>query len=123
MTEGPSDLLSRAADLIRDVAGNDLTPPPWHVRVTPSRENSDDDTVWVACQVGSTVAVVGEAYTSAPQDAKWIALLNPAVAPALERALRHEAGMIRTICERGDPFYGPSPLLDLARVILGEEEQ
>lgn len=111
----PSDLLSRAADLIRDVAASAF-PGPW---------SNGERCVWAVGDVLDAViddGPEGNGGTIDEETARWIALLNPAVAPALERALRHEAGMIRTVCERGDPFYGPSPLLDLACAILGEEE-
>lgn len=92
MRDDPAAFLVAAADAIRDLAANDLTPGRWEVRVTPSDVANEDDTVWIACEDGSTVAVVGEAYTSAPRDAAWIAALSPQVAAdPMERMLRQSA--------------------------------
>lgn len=119
MSDSPSAILSRAADLIRDTAAADLTPGRWEVRVTPSDDEGEDDTVWVACDRGSTVAVVGEVYTSAPRDARWIALMSPAVAPMIASWLRYAAEMWDYPDQPGNDVRA----LDFARAVLGEKEE
>lgn len=73
----PGELLSRAADLIRDSAAS-AVPAPWESNVC--------DVWFQGPYEAEMVADCGDART-----AKWVALLSPAVAPAIEAWLRDAA--------------------------------
>jgi len=93
MPDTPSELLTRAADLIRDrVVGT--TPGPW------GYEDSSMDLDGAVYQhpTGEEVAFVRSTSINV-QDAngRWIALLNPSVAPAIESMLRDAAVSWRSL--------------------------
>jgi len=106
----PSELLVAAADRIRDRAAA-AAPGPW-VAVESDHHTSHDDkydedgyfvestseTVALGAYVASaTGANIGQGCSDCMEgtigkgNAEWIALLSPAVAPALERLLRDAA--------------------------------
>lgn len=114
MTESPSGILSRAADLIRDTAAA-ASPGPWTVEPSDYEWDVSDEVRgdWLhgrvklsadttprkptSCWIKTQDQGIGYAYESSHEgsidlnDGAWIALLNPAVAPALEAWLRNSA--------------------------------
>lgn len=138
----PSELLTRAADLIRDTAAA-ATPGPWEVD-GPERDiraiHSEDGAGVV---MGARDPVDEASVFNTNADARWIALMSPAVAGPAERLLREAAesaarhvpvwqnssvdgfdGPKRTDAEVADlveHHYGPA--LALARAVLGEKEE
>jgi hypothetical protein len=133
----PSELLVAAADRIRDLAAKaspgvwaakNLTehghPGAWWVEV---RHEDDETTSW------STVADLSNINSGA--DARWIAALSPAVAPALIGWLQESSGKW-AIAEQRAPLAGTDcsqlvrdddrAALDFARLLcpdLVEEQQ
>lgn len=105
----PSELLTRAADLIRDTAAH----------FQPYVDNFDDDgrfdgpaDDWIYYQVDR----------NASRDARrWIALLNPSIAPALEFWLRNAAEMVKPF-DQGyttSAYCAERGALAFAHVLLG----
>ena len=100
----PSSILSRAADLIRDTAAA-AGPDEWTFEAFAPA-------VWEG-------------------DARWIALMSPAVAPMIEawlrqvqvRAARSEESA--ALLGWAEPIYREEvgPALALARAVLGEKEE
>lgn len=81
----PSEILQAAADRIRDLAAA-VTPGPWETIASSGgiwREASAERAV------RTSPGYLGG--MNAAEDARWIAALSPAVAPALERLLRDAA--------------------------------
>lgn len=81
MSQSPSEALSAAADLIRDLAA-ETSPAPWHA--------TDPYILEVE---GSGMASVGVRLA----DARWIAALSPALAPLLINWLETEAACIASV--------------------------
>lgn len=112
----PSELLSRAADLVRDTAEK-ATDGPWRERFdAPGR---------IAGPYGSVVCEL----RSPMADGRWIALASPALAPHLELILRHvaerwakTARIAAQYDASADDWMTDSDraMLALARVVLGE---
>lgn len=128
----PSELLTQAADLVRDTAGK-ATPGPWQACEPWTSGVDYPATVQTVTTAGfPNTSVAGWAVHTedggfdgglAPVNAKWIALLNPAVAPALEAILREQAELHRVMAERGDPLYAGESVLALAKALLGAPEE
>lgn len=127
--ESPSSILSRAAALIRDTAAK-VTPAPWNAGSVDEETGRFfglyGDFGWTVHGPSGTAEL--EDTERGLADCRWIALMSPAVAPALERILRDAAksfdveskiftpeGMAKKVTERR--FAGP---LALARAVLGE---
>lgn len=96
MTDSPSAILSRAADLIRDTAAA-ADDGPWIVYrdgwCILSQPDRDDRATWrTVCSEGFT-----------PENGRWIALLSPAVAPAMADLLQQMTGMWRLYEDRPLP--------------------
>lgn len=124
----PSAILSRAADLIRDTAAA-ATEGPWE----SDRQFSHANVVYAKRDLIDSVGVAGRRLDLPPvftgqiasrarsqfeADARWIALMSPAVAPAIEGWLRHAAEMWDYPDQPGNDEWA----LDFARAVLGEKE-
>lgn len=94
----PSEILVRAADLIRDTAGLAVA-PPWSQSLNRVMAGQDED-----CEVASATTT---------RTAAWIALMSPAVAPALEAVFLSAAV---DALEIGPDHH----MVDLARAVLRE---
>lgn len=119
MPERPSVLLSRAADLIRDTAAGTL-PAPWHVTSSDFVYSADGKSVADRREYDDYAHYpTGEDLR--PEDARWIALLNPAVAPHIEKWLRFEAREFEKLRHVGFDleFAEHNPALAFARAVLG----
>lgn len=79
----PSDLLTAAADRVRDLAAA-AQRGPWIFDEDTDRVMVDDTVYSVTCYAGAD-----------HDDSQWIAALSPAVAPALEAVLRKAANDVR----------------------------
>lgn len=121
----PSELLSQAADLIRD-AGADAQPGPWALWPSPTMPGE-----YVVHHLRDRLAgpdphrvATTHGLNCAEADGRWIALLNPAVAESLEAWLRHEATHIKGLRTWGAAFALPSTrhAMAFARAVLGLED-
>ena len=117
----PSEVLVRAADLIRDTAAA-ATDAPW--ATVAMRDHSFS--VW-----SSNTSFEGEdeevANSPIEPDARWIALMSPAVAGPIEqvfRAMVPAAEQAEAIPRESARVYpkGFHAVLALARAVLGEKE-
>lgn len=125
----PSELLTAAADRVRDLAAAAM-PGPWTAVLTDHiREHIDDPEPTLA--LGAYVAgpenrKTGEGCSYcmrgniSPGTAEWIAALSPAIAAPLEAILRDTAGYFEQFAH----YWVTVPeharnALDLARSILG----
>lgn len=135
----PSETLTRAADLIRDTAAA-AEPGPWG-------STSDDNVTWFGRNDPETgqplTTIAGLYHGKRAATGRWIALMSPAVAPAIESILREAAESAarhvpvwqdssvdglpapkRTaaeVSELVEHHYGAA--LALARAVLGEKEE
>lgn len=143
MTSAPSAILTRAADLIRDRA-DAATPGPWSTvrRVDGNGNLRQADFTRPPVAEGCAPQTRAVRPHETP-DYEWIALMSPAVAPAIESILREAAESAahhvpiwqdssmdglpapkRTaaeVAELVEHHYGPA--LALARAVLGEKEE
>lgn len=116
----PSELLTRAADLIRDTAALAIA-PPWSACGRSVMDGPDED---------HEVALTPTTTT-----ARWIALMSPAVARHLESILRRAAADIVVYVPAWNSRPRPEGEVDrlierqfggalgLARAVLGEKEE
>lgn len=100
MTDSPSQLLSRAADRVRELAAA-ATPGPWqacepwiagdeypvYVQTVTTEGYPNSDVAGMAVESADDGTHGGVAIG----DARWIATMSPAVAPYLEAILRRDA--------------------------------
>ena len=105
MSESPSAILVRAADLIRDTAAA-AEQQGWRF---------DDEWGYVRDANGDLVA------ETSSSEGRWIALMSPAVAGPVERWLRETSRHVRTFGESADG-WAAAPALAFARAVLGEKE-
>lgn len=125
----PSELLTRAADLIRDAAAA-ATDGPWFTHDAHLNEGGHTATVLSGVYPEGQLRAWLPTWSHEPwdetrnvwNDAKWIALLSPAVAPWLERMLRHRAEVI-VWAESWDQVadIGERHLAEHVIAVLGEE--
>ena len=122
MSDSPSAILSRAADLIRDTAAA-ATPGQWEA------EEQGGERVELVLRSPSADVVVVHRFSPHPDslnraDARWIALMSPAVAPMIEKWLRDTAAYFDEFAD----YWITIPeqardALALARAVLGEKEE
>lgn len=116
----PSELLTAAADRVRDLAAQ-AQPGPWGSWPSPDmpgevvvhRRNPRTDR-----PDPHRVATV-HGLLCAEEDARWIAALSPAVAPYMERWLRRAARAWPRPDRLGASDFDA---LHLAKLILGEDQ-
>lgn len=116
----PASTLSRAADLIRDTAAA-ATPGPWAVDDPAYVETiyaEDGTSVVAGGRWGGEASVFNDSA-----DARWIALMSPAVAPAIEALLREYARCADELDYAVDRSPDGAAALALARAVLGEKEE
>ena len=119
-----AELLRRAADRIEQLAA-EAKPGPW-IRDTGIDHQGGEVLLVSSANVTDQFPVVAEMGGTAVIDqrnAAWIATLGPQVAAPLAAWLREEAhlGPLYQIDgQNRDPDF-PSPAVQLARAILGEE--
>ena len=134
----PSELLTQAADLIRDAAAA-ATPGPWRqhdchllhgghtASVLSGKGNDTELRAWLPTFESYPWGEKRNVWN----DARWIALLNPAVAAPLEAMLRGACGMWRVYENRGwsttkvEAHVGAEhrAALALAKALLGTPEE
>lgn len=98
MTGFPSAILNRAADLIRDTAAA-ATPGPWFTHDTHLNAGGHTATVLSGVYPEGQLRAWLPTWSHEPwdetrnvwNDARWIALMSPAVAPMIEAMLRAAA--------------------------------
>jgi hypothetical protein len=116
VTESPSALLERAAALIEQRAA-DATPGPW-VRQSPDHTVTNIDS-----SDRQSVAFERDEGACDQEDALWITMLSPVVAPPLVEWLRDAARRMEL-----HPHLSPEgstmqrTALKFARIVLGEPE-
>lgn len=117
----PSALLSRAADLIRDTAAT-ATPGPWG-----STTDSNADVTFFGRndpETGQALTTIAGLYHGEhAATGRWIALMSPAVAPAIEALLREYARCADELDYAVDRSPDGAAALALARAVLGEKEE
>lgn len=132
MADSPSAILSRAADLIRDTAAA-ATEGPWR-----QHDGWWPGTLGVVASVLSgegsdtSLRALLPTYEEKPattarnvwNDARWIALMSPAVAPMIEKWLRDTAAYFDEFAD----YWVTIPeqardALALARAVLGAKEE
>jgi hypothetical protein len=124
--ESPSSLLERAADLIENLACG-ATAGPWRSSPHPSHRDESNvlDSKGSSPFVSACCGGNCYGYVERPEDAAWIATLDPSVAPSLVAWLRRAAsyfapsGPLTDEEADTDPYAGPA--MQFARTVLGEE--
>lgn len=124
----PSELLTGAADLIRDTAAK-ATPGPWFTHDTHLNRGGHAATVLSGTYPEGQLRAWLPTWSHEPwdetrnawNDARWIALLSPAVAPHLERWLTEVWKHVKVKGYRED-CWTCKPAVEFARVILGEDQ-
>lgn len=128
----PAEELAAAADKLDALIAAGLTTAPWEVRFQcpEGTHHHDWDEVWLASPEGATVAALNERYTLAPNDAAYIAALNPLVGKELAALMRVSAQALLTVdaddqhdVVADKPGYVPHPLLTIARLINSTNDQ
>jgi hypothetical protein len=117
----PSEVLTQAADLIRDQSAH-LPVGPWRVTVAAKAEWQDEELSWDIHgrnPFGGALASVD----SGRGVAEWIALLNPSVAPHLEAWLRDEAEQYARLDHLNVDFNPEHPPMAFARSLLSQKEE
>jgi hypothetical protein len=127
----PSSILSRAADLIRDTAAA-ASPGVWSA--TDLTDDGHPGVWWVDCDhtddEGRTMSTIADCDRGGGPDARWIALMSPAVAPMIEQLLRSAAATCDRAAREGWTAEEMREHADddmrasfaLARAVLGEKE-
>lgn len=116
----PSELLSAAADRVRDLAAA-ATPGPWAEPYYD--DNPGDEGWWVHNgREGMREHAVCVTFALNPRDeadTRWIAALSPAIAEPLEALFRAAADKAEWLTRRGKRVDAGWPPLALARVVVG----
>jgi hypothetical protein len=133
----PSDLLSAAADRVRDLAAQ-ATPGPWRqhdgwwpgtLGVVASVLSGEDNDTQVRALLPTFEDEPNSDARNVRADAAWVAAMSPEVAPHLEAWLRHAAVMFEVSKRRAETWHrvneeayvsdSDHEALAFARVILG----